>query len=100
MSRLEFLLRDWALTLGLLRRRVRENRVGDAWRFEPLIKVYSFLINRYGSEPEPVGWLRRIVRGVVASLGILMLLGLFTAALLHWLTAGQIWDWLRDRLTE
>ena len=100
MSRLEVLLRDWALTLGLLRRRVHENRVGDAWRFEPLIKVYSFLIKRYGSEAEPIGWLRRIVRGVFVTLGVLLLGGFVASALLHWLTAGQVWDWLRDRLMD
>ena len=100
MSRLEFLLRDWALTLGLLRRRVQENRVGDAWRFEPLIKVYSFLIKRYGSESEPVGLLRRIVRGLSVSLGILLLLCSFAAAGLHFVTGGQIWTWVRDWLME
>ena len=100
MSRLEVLLREWRLTLGLLRRRVRENRIEDAWRFEPLIKVYAFLIKRYGEPEEPVGWLRRIARALAICLAILVLLGSLASAWLHVLTGGQFWDWLRDQLAK
>lgn len=98
MSRLELLLNRWRLELGLLRRRVRENRIGDACRFEPLIKVYSFLIKRYGEQVEAVGWLPWIVRTISIALAILLVLGSLTALWLHLLTGGQFWDWLREQL--
>lgn len=100
MSRLELLLNRWRLELGLLRRRVRENRIGDAWRFEPLIKVYSFLIKRYGESAEVVGWLPWIARKISIALAILLVLGSLTALWLHLLTGGQFWDWLREQLGE
>ena len=100
MSRLELLLQHWRLTLGMLHRRVNENRIGDAWRFQPLIKVYSFLIKRYGEPDEPVGWLRRIARTVTTLLTVLLLLGAFVGLWLHLFTDGQFWSWLRDRLAE
>lgn len=100
MSRLEYLLNQWRLELGMLRRRVRENRIGDACRFQPLIKVYSFLIKRYGEPEEPVEWLRQIARTVAISLAILLLLSSFAGLWLHLLTGGQFWSWLRDRLAD
>jgi hypothetical protein len=100
MSRLQLLLEHWRLTLGMLQHRVRENRVGDAWRFQPLIKVYSFLIKRYGEDVPPVGLLKRLARAGATLLGILFVIGSLTALWLHVLTGGQFWDWLRDRLAE
>ena len=100
MSRLELLLNRWRLELGLLRRRVRENRIGDACRFEPLIKVYSFLIKRYGEPVGAVGWLPWIARKFAVALTLLVVLGAFTVLWLHLLTGGQFWDWLRDQLAD
>jgi hypothetical protein len=100
MSRLELLLNQWRLELGLLRRRVRDNRIGDACRFEPLIKVYSFLIKRYGDPEEPVHWLSQIARTIAIAFAILVLLSSFAGLWLHLLTGGQFWSWLQDQLAD
>jgi hypothetical protein len=100
MSRLELLVQQWRLTLGMLHRRVHENRIGDAWRFQPLIKVYSFLIKRYGGPDEPAGWRWRTARTIMILLSILFLLSSFAGLWLHLLTGGQFWNWLRDRLAD
>jgi hypothetical protein len=84
----------------MLHRRVHENRIGDAWRFQPLIKVYSFLIKRYGEPDEPVGWFWWTARTIIISLAILLLLGSFASLWLHLLTGGQFWSWLRDWLAD
>src|SRR5688572_23773371 len=100
MSRLELLLKRWRLELEFLRRRVRDNRVGDAWRFQPLIKVFVFLLKCYGSDdsnqqnrPTRLG---KLIRGMIALVVVLAVV----AANLHWASGGGVWSRLRERIGD